>query len=159
VTLFTLTSKPLLQPLSDTVNKLTVIECELCNSAGGQLLWRNDTARVVLVADDDYPGFCRVILNRHVKEMTDLAEAERNSLMRIVFAVELVVRDLAAPDKINLASLGNAVPHLHWHVIPRWSDDAHFPKPVWANAERARKPRSAAKPGLYSAHLQELLGP
>jgi diadenosine tetraphosphate (Ap4A) HIT family hydrolase len=36
-----------------------------------------------------------------------------------------------APDKINLASLGNVVPHLHWHVIPRFADDPHFPNPVW----------------------------
>jgi diadenosine tetraphosphate (Ap4A) HIT family hydrolase len=35
------------------------------------------------------------------------------------------------PDKINLASLGNVVPHLHWHVIPRFVDDPHFPNPVW----------------------------
>jgi len=114
---------------------------------------------VVLVADDDYPGFCRVILNRHVKEMTNLAEAERNGLMRIVFAVESAVRDLAVPDKINLESLGNAVPHLHWHVIPRWTDDAHFPKPVWTTAERACAPRNVADPGRYSVRLRELLGP
>jgi diadenosine tetraphosphate (Ap4A) HIT family hydrolase len=146
-------------PLSATVNKLTVIECELCNSAGGHLLWRDDIARVVLVADDDYPGFFRVILNRHAKEMTDLAEPESNGLMRIVFAVESAVRDLAVPDKINLASLGNAVPHLHWHVIPRWTDDVHFPKPVWATAERACAPRNVADPDRYSMRLRELLGP
>lgn len=111
------------------------------------------------MADDDYPGFCRVILNRRVKEMTELAEVERNGLMRIVFAVESAVRDLAVPDKINLAGLGNAVPHLHWHVIPRWTDDAHFPKPVWATAERACAPRNVADPDRYSMRLRELLGP
>jgi diadenosine tetraphosphate (Ap4A) HIT family hydrolase len=40
------------------------------------------------------------------------------------------------PDKINLASLGNVVPHLHWHVIPRFADDAHFPSPIWASPQR-----------------------
>jgi diadenosine tetraphosphate (Ap4A) HIT family hydrolase len=35
-----------------------------------------------------------------------------------------------------VASLGNVVPHLHWHVIPRYADDAHFPAPVWATAVR-----------------------
>ena len=47
--------------------------------------------------------------------------------MNVVFAVEKVVRTLFAPDKINLASFGNMTPHLHWHVIPRWHDDRHFP--------------------------------
>jgi hypothetical protein len=140
------------------VNKLTVIECELCNSPGGHLLWRSDFARVVLVADENYPGFCRVILNRHVKEMTDLPDTERYGLMEIVFAVEKAVRDLASPAKVNLASLGNAVPHLHWHVIPRWTDDAHFPMPIWANAGRAATSRVVAVPAEFSARLRELLG-
>jgi len=47
-----------------------------------------------------------------------------------------VLRDTLQPDKINLASLGNQVPHLHWHVIPRFADDAHFPDPIWAAARR-----------------------
>ena len=40
------------------------------------------------------------------------------------------------PDKINLASLGNMVPHLHWHVIPRFRDDRHFPEPIWGAPQR-----------------------
>ena len=141
------------------VNNLTVIDCDLCNSAGGHLLWRDEFARVVLVDDNDYPGFCRVILNRHVKEMTELAPAYRTRLMSIVFAVETTVGELALPDKINLASLGNAVPHLHWHVIPRWRDDRHFPKPIWANAERAASSRVAPDAHDYSRRLRQLLEP
>jgi len=40
------------------------------------------------------------------------------------------------PDKVNLASLGNAVPHLHWHVIGRFAWDSHFPGAVWAQPQR-----------------------
>jgi diadenosine tetraphosphate (Ap4A) HIT family hydrolase len=56
--------------------------------------------------------------------------------MRVVYAVETVVRQLFSPDKINLASFGNVVPHLHWHIIPRWGDDRHFPEPVWGAVRR-----------------------
>jgi diadenosine tetraphosphate (Ap4A) HIT family hydrolase len=118
------------------VTKLTVASCELCNSAGGLVLWKDDFCRVVEVADADYPGFCRVVLERHVKEMSDLASAERTRLMNAVNETEAALRAVMRPDKINLASLGNATPHLHWHVIPRFRDDRHFPKPVWAAAER-----------------------
>ncbi|GAB3263890.1 hypothetical protein GCM10027296_39740 [Chitinimonas naiadis] len=52
--------------------------------------------------------------------------------MNAVWAVEEVLRHELQPDKINLASLGNVVPHLHWHIIPRWRDDPHFPSPIWA---------------------------
>ena len=92
---------------------------------------------MVHVSEPGYPGFCRVIWEAHVKEMTDLSEDDRTHLMEVVFAVESVLREQLRPDKINLASLGNVVPHLHWHVIPRHADDPHFPQPVWANPQRA----------------------
>jgi diadenosine tetraphosphate (Ap4A) HIT family hydrolase len=94
-------------------------------------LWQDDHCRVVLVDDPDYPGFLRVILDAHVREMTDLPAGAQMALMQVVFAAEAALREVLAPDKINLASLGNVVPHLHWHVIPRFTDDPHFPNPVW----------------------------
>ena len=110
--------------------------CELCDGPGGEELYRNAQLRVVLVDDAQYPGFCRVIWNAHVKEMTDLPPASRSAMMQMVMKVESALRETLNPDKINLASLGNMTPHLHWHVIPRFSDDAHFPSPVWAAAQR-----------------------
>jgi len=118
------------------VNKLTTSSCELCDSAGGEPLWQDELCRVVLVDDRDYPGFCRVILNRHVREMTDLDAETRQRLMQVVFAAERALRELLQPAKINLASLGNMTPHLHWHVIPRFADDRHFPGSVWSEARR-----------------------
>ncbi|MGQ9685997.1 MAG: HIT family protein, partial [Thiobacillaceae bacterium] len=91
-------------------------DCPLCAADGGEVLWRDDLCRVVWVEDPDYPGYCRVILNDHVREMTDLPQAERCRLMAVVFALEAAVREVLQPDKVNLASLGNQVPHLHWHV-------------------------------------------
>ena len=110
------------------------MDCELCHGAGGALLWQNDLCRVVAVDEPGLPGFLRVVLQRHVREMTDLPADERRRLMAVVFAVEDHVRQSLEPDKMNLASLGNVTPHLHWHVIPRWRDDRHFPGPVWAAA-------------------------
>lgn len=110
--------------------------CELCVNPGGAVLWQSASCRVVRVDDPHYPGFCRVIWNTHVREMTDLDAAAQASLMRVVLAVESVVRRLFNPDKINLASFGNMVPHVHWHIIPRWQDDRHFPEPVWGSVRR-----------------------
>ena len=77
-----------------------------------------------------------MVWRAHVKEMSDLGAEQRQHLMAVVFAVEEVLRTTLRPDKINLASLGNQVPHLHWHVIPRFVDDAHFPDPIWAATRR-----------------------
>ncbi|AMP08420.1 histidine triad (HIT) protein [Collimonas arenae] len=116
------------------------VDCELCSGDGGEVLHRAEKFRVVLVDDPSYPGFCRVIWNDHIKEMTDLPVADRSTLMAAVCKVESVVRAVMQPEKINLASLGNMTPHLHWHVIPRYADDAHFPSPVWAEAQRQPSP-------------------
>ncbi len=115
---------------------MTTHECEFCARPGGELLWRNARCRVVLANEAGYPGFCRVIWNDHVKEMTDLDPASRAHLMHVVFGVERALRDCLQPDKINLASIGNMVPHLHWHVVPRYRDDPHFPQTVWGARQR-----------------------
>jgi diadenosine tetraphosphate (Ap4A) HIT family hydrolase len=134
----------------------TADACELCAQPGGEVVHRDADWRVVLVDDAQYPGFCRVIWNAHVKEMTDLPAADRASLMNAVWQVEAAVREVMRPDKINLATLGNMTPHLHWHVIPRYADDAHFPSPVWAQAGRVPQPstlvaRTALLPSLREA--------
>ena len=110
--------------------------CVLCKEdlkpEEGELIWRGDDCRVILVDDPDLPGFCRVIWNRHVAEMTNLSYGEREHLMTLVFAVEEVIRHIMHPDKVNVAALGNMVPHIHWHVIPRFKDDAFFPGSAWS---------------------------
>lgn len=138
------------------MNKLTVSSCELCDSAGGEALWQDELCRVVLVKHGDYPGFCRVILNRHMKEMTDLDMATRQRLMQVVFAVEQALRKLMQPAKTNLASLGNMTAHLHGHVIPRFADDKHFPGSVWSEVRRPGVPRSPDRDALQSILRNEL---
>lgn len=139
---------------------MTVAEaCELCNGSGGTILWQDERCRLVQVADADYPGFCRVVWHRHVAEMTDLDAADRRHLMTVVFAAELALRATVRPDKVNLASLGNVVPHLHWHVIPRWRDDRHFPNPIWGAVLGEAPVRSAVNPAsLRTAFVGALAG-
>ncbi|MDD2814695.1 MAG: HIT family protein [Thiotrichaceae bacterium] len=119
------------------------ISCELCQTLGGVLLWEDDFLRIIRVESQEYVGFCRVILKRHGAEMTDLNLAERARLMNVVYAVETVLRAVYQPTKMNLASLGNVVPHLHWHIIPRFQDDPHFPNPIWGEVLRPAILRSA----------------
>ena len=113
--------------------------CPLCQPTAEECVWANHELRVIVVSDGDYPGFCRVIWQAHVAEMTDLDPDARMRLMAAVWAVEAALRAALKPDKINLASLGNQVPHLHWHVIPRFRTDAHFPDPIWAPRRRGER--------------------
>jgi diadenosine tetraphosphate (Ap4A) HIT family hydrolase len=118
--------------------------CLLCKDElkpeEGQLIWRGDDCRVILVNDPDLPGFCRVIWNRHIAEMTDLGHGERDHLMALVFVVEEAIRHVMHPDKVNIAALGNMVPHIHWHIIPRFKDDAFFPGSAWSQKTQETQP-------------------
>ncbi|WP_230970406.1 HIT family protein [Nitrogeniibacter aestuarii] len=111
--------------------------CPLCRTEGENILWQDEHCRIIRVEDADYAGYCRVIWTEHMAEMTDLDPAGRDLIMRRVFALEGAMRECFRPAKINVASLGNMVPHLHWHVIARFEDDAHFPDPIWAARRRA----------------------
>jgi hypothetical protein len=130
--------------------------CELCTSPGGDVLWEDQFCRVVHVAEPGYPGFCRVIWNTHVREMTDLDDVQRRHCMNVVFAVERAMRNTMAPAKINLATLGNMGAHVHWHVIPRFTDDPHFPQPVWGVRQREGAPVRAGTSSLAQSIRSEL---
>lgn len=135
--------------------------CELCAGPGGTVLWQDDRCRVIRVGGEEgvaFPGFCRVVWQAHLAELSDLSPPDRTHLLQVVHAVELVLREVVRPDKINLASLGNLVPHLHWHIIPRWRDDSHFPSPVWAAARRPAPPRPLPADDRLAAALAAQLG-
>ena len=113
------------------------MDCPICAAQNEEILLQTPNLRVIAVHNEaNAPAFCRVIWQHHVAEMTDLQPAERAELMEVVYKVEAAMRQVLQPEKINLASFGNVVPHLHWHVIARFQDDACFPAPIWAAAMR-----------------------
>ena len=142
--------------------------CVLCSDHSkleeGELIWRGDDCRVILVNDPDLPGFCRVIWRHHIGEMSELTFGEREVLMALVLVVEETVRHVMQPTKVNLASLGNQVPHLHWHIIPRYQDDAFFPGSVWSQRVRetsaallqVRKEKAKGLPAAIRAAISQL---
>ena len=135
--------------------------CVLCKDElepeEGQLIGRGDDCRVILVNDPDLPGFCRVIWSRHASEMTDLSHGEREHLMSLVFAVEEAIRHVMHPDKVNIAALGNMVPHIHWHVIPRYKDDAFFPGSAWSKRVQELPPSKLAERRQLASQLPEAI--
>lgn len=127
--------------------------CPLCETDGGALVWRGERLRVIRAQEAGFPAFYRVVWNAHVAEFSDLAAADRAHCMDAVVLVEQAVRQHLAPAKVNIAALGNMVPHLHWHVIARFDWDSHFPAPVWAAAQR---PSPAAQEAAVQAQLPAL---
>ena len=116
---------------------MTAAGCPLCETDGGLLVYKSDQLRVIQEIEAGFPAFYRVVWNAHVAEFSDLSPSERNACMNAVVAVEQALREHLKPTKVNLAALGNAVPHLHWHVIARFDWDSCFPGSVWAEPQRA----------------------
>lgn len=110
--------------------------CVFCEQPGGRLIFEGAKFRVIHAEEAGFPGFYRVVWNAHVAEFSDLSPEDRAHCMEAVAAVEQSLRDTLAPTKLNIAALGNMVPHLHWHVIARFDWDSHFPSPFWAAAQR-----------------------
>ncbi len=129
-------------------------DCILCNEVGGRLIWQNDLVRIINADDTYYPAFTRVIHQAHIKEMTELSPEQRHKLMDFVYLVEEVQRQVLQPVKINLAQFGTMVPHIHWHIIPRFNEDPHYPDAIWSIAKynQHHKPTNS-----YITKQQELL--
>jgi diadenosine tetraphosphate (Ap4A) HIT family hydrolase len=107
----------------------------------------------------DHPCLVRVVWHAHICEMADLSPADKVTIMHAVFAVESAMQQVLKPKKLNLASLGNWVPHLHWHVIPRWEDDAHWPNSIWADKQRSPAAHGVANKTALAVAIVSLLSP
>ena len=136
---------------------MSVGGCPLCEADGGLLVFKNDQLRVIQADEAGFPAFYRVVWNAHVAEFSDLSVDARISCMNAVTMVEQTLRQELQPIKINLAALGNAVPHLHWHVIARFAWDSHFPASVWAEPQRAQSPDKLAQLAKQCEQINPLL--
>ncbi|HWP18606.1 MAG TPA: HIT domain-containing protein [Burkholderiaceae bacterium] len=110
--------------------------CELCEQPGGTLVWQDGHWRIVRVADPAFPAFYRLVSQAHHREWTDVPPPERRRGVALLEAIEQVLRQELPQAKINLASFGNVVAHVHWHVVARFPWDSHFPQPVWGTRQR-----------------------
>ncbi len=136
---------------------MKVAGCVLCDADGGLLVFKNDQLRVIQAHEDGFPAFYRVVWNAHVPEFSSLSPDERSACMNVVVTVEQVLREQLQPTKINLAALGNAVPHLHWHVIARFDWDSHFPGSVWSAPQREADANKLAQLAVQCEQVNSLL--
>ena len=108
-----------------------------CACAGGLPLCDGPAAALVRgprgphPRQEDFPAFYRVVWNEHVADSPTSTRAAAGCMEVVATVEEALLRHLR-PAKVNLAALGNVVPHLHWHVIARFDWDSRFPQPVWA---------------------------
>lgn len=114
-----------------------------------------------LMDDARFPWLILVPRIAGARELIDLDECDRASLLGEVTIVGRMLESLLAPDKLNVAALGNVVPQLHVHVIARYANDAAWPQPVWGRGERvaySHEARDALLARLREALRDALVG-
>lgn len=136
---------------------MSASDCPLCAGPGGLVIVSRALWRVVRVEDADFPAFYRLIWQGHVAEFSDLDAQQRRDCMEVVATIERTLRQALTPTKINLASLGNMVAHLHWHVVARFDWDSHFPQPIWGPRQREVDGGAQARLALAPERLDALL--
>lgn len=110
-------------------------------------LGRLELCRLLLMNDANYPWFILVPEREEVREAHQLADMDRHQLWEESAWLARALERGFAPDKLNIAALGNQVPQLHVHHIVRYRHDAAWPNPVWG-----RVPAKA----YYSAEIDKL---
>lgn len=87
-----------------------------------------------LERNQTYRGYCVLIFKgRHVNGMEELTDAEYDAAADDLRRAALAVAKAMKPDHMNYATLGNVIPHLHWHIIPRYRGDPRWQAPVWTS--------------------------
>jgi diadenosine tetraphosphate (Ap4A) HIT family hydrolase len=92
----------------------------------------------VLNRDQFFPGYTLLFTRTHVTELFHLDRTVRGGLIEEVSSVAAALHTVFQPDKINYELLGNMVPHIHWHLVPRFSAEPLWPRPIWADSHEER---------------------
>lgn len=136
-------------------------DCPVCGGAapGGEMIARLDSGAVYLQDDADYRGYCILAFRRHAVELYDLTPAERASFGNDLARIGAAIGRVCAPSKLNLSMLGNAVPHLHCHLMPRYPADPEWGGPPAFRTPAERRRLEPCDHAALAASLRELLAP
>jgi len=106
-----------------------------------------------------YSGYSVLVTKNHYKEMTDIPSPEREEIFKELMVSSKAIQNVLNPTKMNLCSLGNVVPHLHWHLFPRFDHDENFKNPPWLQMHQFQdKPTDLnSSKGLIISIREEIL--
>ena len=114
---------------------MTLTPCPICrrwDSDAELRIAELDHSYVILNRDQFFPGYTLLFSKTHVTELFHLDRLVRGELMEEVSRTAKALFEVYRPDKINYELLGNMVPHMHWHLVPRFAKDMVWPRPIWA---------------------------
>jgi len=125
---------------------MTSADCPFCRKlaaldsvAETDLVWSFPHSVALLGTHQFYRGYCVLIARRHATELSGLPDEVRRAYLDEMCLLARAIEDCYRPHKLNYELLGNQVPHLHWHLFPRYKDDPDLLRPVWLALDRAER--------------------
>jgi diadenosine tetraphosphate (Ap4A) HIT family hydrolase len=105
--------------------------------------------------DSEIP-WLKIFTHTDHKEFSECSREEKEMIWECLDIIEKKMLRYFTPEKINIASFGNMVQRVHWHIMARFNEDSYFPEPMWGMKQREGDTRIAPiEPFLYE--LNELL--
>ncbi len=118
------------------------------------IIYTNELLRVE-VEESEIP-WLKVFTQEAYKEFSEVPMALKLEIFRVLDIIEKEMLSFYKPQKINIASFGNYVPHVHWHIMARFEEDSYFPEPMWGTKQRVGAYR-LERFALFIKNIQELL--
>lgn len=125
---------------------MTKSDCPFCVKvtdagalAADDLVWQFPHSMALLGPWQFYDGYCILVARSHARELSALADAERRAFCEEMCLLARAIESCFRPHKLNYELLGNQVPHLHWHLFPRYRHDGDLLRPVWFALDRAER--------------------
>jgi len=141
---------------------MTAAACPMCDlivKEGELHVADLPTARVYFNEDQFFPGWVYVVLRRHATELYELSPAERAAHVEDVSRVAGALAAVYRPAKMNYELLGNQVPHIHWHLVPRLAGDPDPQWPVWRTAHDPKPLATEDRIARIAAIRRAIAGP
>jgi diadenosine tetraphosphate (Ap4A) HIT family hydrolase len=131
--------------------------CSLCQrvqlAQAGQypyLIYEFKHSYLMLGEHQFYPGYCVMVLKDHHKEMTDIPQPMQVEFFQELMLASKAIEQVMGPKKMNMCSLGNVVPHVHWHFFPRFENDPQFFDPPWLRIKEFEGAKITPEEGLQT---------
>jgi len=99
------------------------------------IIYKNKLIKIE-IENSEIP-WLKIFSQEPYKEFSDAPKELKEEIFRVLDIIEKEMIAFFSPTKINIASFGNYVPHLHWHIMARFENDSYFPEPMWGTKQRA----------------------
>jgi diadenosine tetraphosphate (Ap4A) HIT family hydrolase len=101
------------------------------------IIYQNDLVKIEIEEHEN--PWLKIFTQKEIKEFSSCNNETKNEIWRCLDICEKEMLSYFEPDKINIASFGNYVPHVHFHIQARFKEDSYFPEPTWGQKQRDGK--------------------